>query len=155
MSETPVGDPNILAVRDAESPANSHHRKLEEEYRRFVRTRGVHHSEISIAKGSAEISVVLDEPFDLREPRCAIDLILHLLSSSARYACASYRSDLALYPVDILTRFIRSPEVNRLHASGLVLHQNQFTMIAQAEVIDGNGRLVANGSGSFETRDRA
>lgn len=155
MSETPVRDTNILASLDAESQANSYHMKLEEEYRRFVRMRGAHHAEIRIAKGIAEISVVLDEVSDLSEPGCAIDLVLHLLSSSARYACASYRTDLAHYPVDFFTRFIRSPEVNQLHASGLVLHQNQFTMVAQVEVIDGNGRLVANGSGSFETSDRA
>ena len=155
MSKTPVRDTSILGLLGAESQANSYHRKLEEEYRRSVRMRGAHHAEISIEKGGAEICVVLDELSDLSEPGFAIDLVLHLLSSSARYACASYRTDLAHYPVDFFTRFIRFPEVNQLHASGLVSHQNQFTMVAQVEVIDGDGRLVANGSGSFETRGRA
>lgn len=72
-----------------------------------------------------------------------------MLDDAATFAVSSIVKDFGIVTASFNIYFTRPVSEGTIHAFGRVVHESRRLFIAEAEVFDDNGRVLARGSGSF------
>ena len=125
-----------------------HFRKLERMYHgapinRYFEPR------IQIANGTAAIRMVVKPDFFHAAHAVHGSVYFKLLDDAAFFAVSSVVTDVFVLTASYNIYLTRPVREGILHASGRVVHRSRSLFLAESELLDGDQRQVARGSGSF------
>ena len=127
----------------------------EEHYRRLERMYGgapvnkYYTPAMRVGEGIAEVTISVRS--DLFHAAGAVHGVVYfkLLDDAAFFASNSLVEDVFVLTVSFNAYLIRPTSEGVMKATGRVVHHSRRLLIAEAEVVDSEGRLLARGSGSF------
>ena len=132
----------------AKSPGADHWRKLERMYdssplNAFIRPK------LTVGEGTAE--VVIPVRPDLFHAAGALhgSIYFKALDDSAFFAVNSLVEEVFVLTASFTVYLLRPVSEGELRARGRVVHRSSRLYLAESEVVDSAGRLVARGSGTF------
>jgi uncharacterized protein (TIGR00369 family) len=129
-------------------PDEAHFRKLERMYHGAPVNR-LYEPTIRIASGSAELDLPVKADFFHAAHALHGSVYFKALDDAAFFAVSSLVPDVFVLTASYNVYLTRPVTGGTLHASGRVVHQSRNLFLAEAELFDGEKRLVARGSGSF------
>jgi uncharacterized protein (TIGR00369 family) len=127
---------------------DTHYQKLMNMYRNAATNR-YYNPSIRIARGTADIEIPVREDFFHSAGSVHGSVYFKLLDDAAYFAASSVVSDAHLVTASFTIYFFRPVSEGVLKASGKIVHRSTRLIVASSEVFDDQGRLVAQGSGTF------
>lgn len=128
--------------------SEEHYRKLERMYlsapvNEFFRPT------IRVGDGYAEIAIQARKEFHHAAHAVHGVAYFKLLDDAAFFAANSLVKDVFVLTVSLNAYLTRPIVVGEMKATGRVVHHSKRLILAEAEIVDGEGKQLARGSGSF------
>jgi len=133
-------------------PAEEHYRKLEQMYL-HAPINQLFRPQIQISEGRAEVSLPLRSDFWHAAGAVHGAVYFKMLDDAAFFAANSLVTDVFVLTVSFNVYFTRPVSAGELRSRGWVTHQSRRLLLAEAELLDDQGRQVARGSGAFMRSD--
>jgi len=130
----------------------AHHRKLEHLYAVAPVTRW-YGASIRISDGEAEVRIPVRREFYHAADAVHGSVYFRALDDAAFFAANSRVTDVLVLTVSFTVHFTAPVAAGELRAKGRVVHEAGRLLVAESELRDDAGRLLAKGSGTF-TRSR-
>ena len=130
------------------APDSEHYRKLERMYLRAP-TNEHYAPTIRIDDGEAEVSIVVDRRFFHAAGAVHGSVYFKLMDDAAFFAVSSLVEDAFVLTVSFNVYLLRPVSDGTMTGLGRVVHRSRRLFVAEAEVLDSQGRVVSRGSGSF------
>jgi uncharacterized protein (TIGR00369 family) len=129
-------------------PHESHHRKLEQLYAAAPITRW-YGATIRILDGQAIVRIPIRAEFYHAAAAVHGSVYFRALDDAAFFAVNSRVEDVLVLTVSFTVHFTGPVREGELEAVGKVLHEAGRLFVAESELRDQQGRLLAKGSGTF------
>ena len=114
-----------------------------------VPVNGYFEPRIQVSDGRAEIAVTVRRDFYHAAGAVHGVVYFKLLDDAAFFAANSLVDDVFVLTSSLTSYLIRPVTEGEMKAAGRVVHQSGRLIIADAEVFDNEGRLLARGTGTF------
>lgn len=137
-----------------ESSADEHYAKLRRMYLSAEANR-LDAPEMRITRGSCEVSMAIQSAHFHSAGTVHGSVFFRLLDDSAYFAAASLERSCFLVTTQFSVNFVRPANREYLRATGTVLYRTPRITVAESKVFDYKNRLVATGSGSFISSQKA
>ena len=125
-----------------------HYRKLERMYG-GAPVNGYYRPVMHVAHGTAEVTIPVRRDFHHAAGAVHGVVYFKLLDDAAFFAANSLVEDVFVLTVSLTSYLTRPIVEGEMKAFGRVVHQSGRLIIADAEVLDGEGRQLARGTGTF------
>lgn len=125
-----------------------HHRRLERMYRGAPVNRW-YDPEIRIGDGAAEIRIRVREEFTHPVGGVHGSVYFKALDDAAYFAVSSRVEETFILTASFTVHFLAPVSSGEIRAEGRILHRAGRSFLAEAELRDGDGRLVGHGVGTF------
>src|SRR5262245_28064507 len=125
-----------------------HYRKLERLYAAAPVTRW-YGATIAIADGQAEVRLATRPEFYHSAHAVHGSVYFRMLDDAAFFAVNSRVRDVFVLTVSFTVHLTRPVTDGELHSIGRLRHEGGRLFLAEADLLDGSGRLLGNGSGVF------
>lgn len=125
-----------------------HFRKLERMYHGAPINR-LYEPTIRIASGVAELEMPVKPELFHAAHALHGSVYFKALDDAAFFAVSSLVTDVFVLTASYNIYLTRPVSKGVLHASGRVVHRSRSLFLAEAELVDGDKRVVGRGSGSF------
>ena len=102
-----------------------------------------------IEEGTAEVVIPVRDDFFHAAHAVHGVVYFKLLDDAAFFAANSLVPDVFVLTVSLTSYLTRPVTTGEMRATGRVVHQSRRLLIADAEVVDGEGRQLARGTGTF------
>jgi len=133
----------------AAKPARTeHYRKLEQMYL-AAPINAFYSPEIWVSHGEAEVTIAVRPEFFHAADAVHGSVYFKLMDDAAFFAVNSLIEDYFALTASFTTYLLRPVTEGTMKATGRVVYSGARTYIAEAVVVDGDGREVARGSGNF------
>jgi uncharacterized protein (TIGR00369 family) len=99
--------------------------------------------------GTAEVSIAVRRDFYHAAHAVHGVVYFKLLDDAAFFAANSLVEDVFVLTVSLNSQLLRPVTEGDMKATGRVVHQSKSLIIADAEVLDADGRQLARGTGTF------
>lgn len=126
-----------------------HLRKLERMYRDAPCNRAYAPLFMELGAGMAQVAFTVKEDFLHAAGGVHGSVIFKLLDDAAFFAVNSLITDVLALTADFHAHFLRPVTGGTLAGSGRVVQKGKTLLVAESSVVDGKGREVARGSGTF------
>jgi uncharacterized protein (TIGR00369 family) len=130
----------------------NHHRKLEHLYAAAPITRW-YGASISISDGEASVSISVRPEFFHAANAVHGSVYFRALDDAAFFAANSRVTDVLVLTVSFNLYFTAPVREGEINALGRLVHESGRLLVAESELRDHAGKLLAKGSGTF-TRSR-
>ena len=130
----------------------AHHRALESLYHGAPVTRWMGFR-IEIGDGTATVRVETRPEFHHAAGAVHGSVLFRTLDDAAFFAASSVVPGVFVLTVSFDVHFLRPVVAGELVAQGRVLHRSRRRVLAEAEVRDHRGKVVARGTGAFMPSD--
>lgn len=104
---------------------------------------------IRVGEGTAEVSVEVRTELFHAANAVHGSVYFKLLDDSAFFAANSLQEDVFVLTVSFNVYLTRPVSSGRMTARGRVVHRSARLVLAESEVVDGDGNVVGRGSGAF------
>lgn len=125
-----------------------HHRRLERMYLAAPVSQE-HAPEIEVDRGRARVVLPVQERFFHAAGALHGSVVFKALDDAAFFAANSLVEDVFVLTVSFEMHLLRPISQGHLTGTARVVHDGQEVLVAEAEAVDDQGRLVARGTGSF------
>ena len=125
-----------------------HYRKLERMYLKAP-TNEYFRPEIRIADGEAEVTLEVRPDFLHTAKGLHGAIYFKMMDDSSFFAVNSLVEDVFVLTVSYNVHLLRPVSEGTIRGRGTVVHQSKRLFVAESEVLDGNGAVIARGSGTF------
>jgi uncharacterized protein (TIGR00369 family) len=125
-----------------------HYRKLEQLYAAAPVTRW-YGSAVHISDGAADVRIGIRSDFHHAASAVHGSVYFRALDDAAFFAASSKVADVLMLTVSFTVHFIAPVREGELRALGRVVHAGGRLIMAEAELRDDGGRLLATGMGTF------
>ena len=125
-----------------------HYRKLERMYA-SAPTNKYHGPTMRVSEGRAELTIPVRRDFFHAAGAAHGYLYFKALDDAAFFAVNSLLDDVFALTVSFNLYLTRPISEGEMRATGRVVHRSRRLFIAEAEVVDSDGREIARGSGTF------
>jgi uncharacterized protein (TIGR00369 family) len=125
-----------------------HYRKLERMYA-SAPTNKYHGPTMRVSEGRAEVTIPVRRDFFHAAGAAHGYLYFKALDDAAFFAVNSPLDDVFALTVSFNLYLTRPISEGEMRAAGRVVHRSRRLFIAEAEVVDSDGREIARGSGTF------
>ena len=132
----------------AEATQAEHYRKLEHMYLKAP-INAFYSPQISISHGEAEITIPVKADFFHAADAVHGSVYFKLLDDAAFFAVNSLIEDYFALTATFTTYLLRPISEGTMKATGKVAYAGARSFIAEAVVVDGEGKEIARGSGNF------
>jgi len=105
--------------------------------------------EIKISHGKAEITMIVRDDFFHAAHGVHGAVYFKALDDAAYFAASSLVFDVFILTVSYTTYFTRQISQGVMHSIGEVVHNSRRIMIAESQLLDSKGHVLARGSGTF------
>ncbi|HEX2451713.1 MAG TPA: PaaI family thioesterase [Gemmatimonadales bacterium] len=141
---------SALANRSAagDHPSGDHFRKLERAYASAPVTQWFGTS-IQVGDGTAEVTLTVRPEFYHAAHAVHGSVYFRLLDDAAFFAANSLVTDVLVLTVSYTVYFVRPVASGAIRALGRTVHQAGRLMLAESQLLDADGRLLGQGSGTF------
>lgn len=129
-------------------PDDEHFRKLERMYHGAPINR-FYEPTMHVASGIAELRIPVKPDFFHAAHAIHGSVYFKALDDAAFFAVSSLVAEVFVLTASFNIYLTRPVTEGMLHAAGRVVHRSRNLFLAEAELFDGEKRLVARGSGSF------
>jgi uncharacterized protein (TIGR00369 family) len=129
-------------------PTDEHHRKLERMYLRAP-VNDHYKPTIHIRDGEAEIVIPVRPEFFHAAHAVHGSVYFKAMDDAAFFAANSVVEDVFVLTASFTVYLLRPVTSGELRATGRLVHASRRLYVAEAEVVDADGRKVASGSGTF------
>ncbi|MBX3056219.1 MAG: PaaI family thioesterase [Anaerolineae bacterium] len=106
-------------------------------------------TQIDISEGRAEIVLPIRSDYLHGGGVVHGSVYFKLLDDAGTFAVSSLVKDFAILTASFNIYFTRPVAAGEIRAVGRVVHESRRLFIAEAEAVDGDGRVLARGSGSY------
>lgn len=137
-----------VTVTASTAVAEQHYRKLEKMYL-AAPINAYYRPKISISRGVAEIVMPMDPKFFHAAGAVHGSVYFKALDDAAFFAVNSLVEDTFALTLTYNVYLLRPISHGSMRAVGRVVHAGARTFIAEAEVFDSQGQVIARGSGTF------
>lgn len=127
---------------------DEHYRRLERMYLAAPVNR-IYRPTIKIGPGVAEVKTLIQPDFFHAADAVHGAVLFKLLDDAAYFAANSLIEDVLVLTVSFNLYFLRPVSSGELSSHGEAIFQSKRYLIAKSEVRDIEGRIIAQGSGSF------
>lgn len=134
---------------NADRNLEDHYRKLERMYLAAPITVWYGGIGLTISDGAAELTMAVREEFFHAAGAVHGSVYFRALDDAAFFAAASRSTDTFVLTVSFHLHLTRPVTRGTLLARGRVAHESGRLLVAESELVDGEGRLLAKGSGTF------
>ena len=143
------GDKKALDMAEPEDQHQlGHRRKLERMYL-SAPTNAYYAPRIEIGDGEAEVTIEVRPEFFHAAGAVHGSVYFKLLDDAAFFAVSSIVEDSFVLTASFNVYLLRPVSEGTMTGRGRVVHRSRRLYVAEAEVLDGDGRVVGRGSGSF------
>ncbi|OGV67569.1 MAG: hypothetical protein A3K19_13485 [Lentisphaerae bacterium RIFOXYB12_FULL_65_16] len=104
---------------------------------------------MKVGDGTAEVVVQVRPEFHHCARAVHGAVYFKALDDAAYFAASSAIEDMLLVTVSFTVYFTRPVSQGEMKARGRLVHQSRRLLVAEAELLDSAGRIVARGSGTF------
>ncbi len=125
-----------------------HFRKLERLYL-AAPTNRYYKPRIRIEEGRAEIEITVDPRFFHAADAVHGSVYFKALDDAAFFAVNSVVEDVFVLTASFNLYLVRPVSRGEMKATGRLVHQTKRSFLAEAELVDSHGQLLARGSGTF------
>ena len=125
-----------------------HFRKLERLYHGAPINR-FYHPTLTVSEGTAELLIPVRPEFFHAAHAVHGSIYFKALDDAAFFAVNSLVADVFVLTASFNLYLTRPVTEGTLRAVGRVVHRSRNVFLAEAELVDGEGRAVGRGSGSF------
>lgn len=125
-----------------------HYRKLE----RMYAAAPIHQlipSQLEVGKGRAEVTIPVSSEYHHAAGAVHGSLYFKALDDAAFFAANSIIEDVFVLTVSFNVQLLRPVEQGEMKASGRLILPARRLLLAEADLTDQKGRIVARGSGTF------
>jgi uncharacterized protein (TIGR00369 family) len=129
-------------------PADEHFRKLERMYA-AAPVNAYFRPELKISEGKAELTIPVRPEFFHSADAVHGAIYFKAMDDAAFFAVNSLVTDVFVLTVTYNVYLTRPVTAGTLHAVGRVVHKSRQLFIADAELLNGDGKQVGRGTGSF------
>jgi uncharacterized protein (TIGR00369 family) len=129
-------------------PNEEHFRRLERLYL-SAPTNEYYRPEIRIGEGRAEVAVRVRPEFFHAADAVHGSVYFKLLDDAAYFAVNSLVDDVLVLTAQFNLYLVRPVTAGEMRATGRVVHASRRLFVAESELVDGRGKPVARGSGTF------
>ncbi|MGD9900481.1 MAG: PaaI family thioesterase [Calditrichaceae bacterium] len=126
----------------------SHYRKLEKMYA-SAPINNIYHPEMMVGKGKSEITITICPEFFHAAHAVHGSVYFKMLDDAAFFAVNSLVQDVFVLTVSFNIYLIRPVTEGKLISRGRVVNESKRLYIAESELFDSNGKIIARGSGTF------
>ena len=133
-------------------PGDEHFRKLERLYGAAA-CNEYYRPTIRVGEGTAEVSVAVRPEFFHAADAVHGSVYFKLLDDAAYFAVNSLVDDVLVLTAQFNLYLLRPVTEGELRATGRVVSASRRLFVAESELVDGRGRAVARGSGTFMRSD--
>jgi uncharacterized protein (TIGR00369 family) len=130
------------------NPNEEHYRKLERMYHSAPINR-FFDPVMRVSEGHAEVTVPMKPDFFHAAHAVHGSVYFKALDDAAFFAANSLVSDVFVLTVTFNVYLTRPISDGEMRASGRVVHKSRNLFVADAELLNSDGRQIARGSGSF------
>jgi uncharacterized protein (TIGR00369 family) len=130
------------------NPNDEHYRKLERMYHSAPISR-FFEPVMRVSEGCAEVAVPMKPDFFHAAHAVHGSVYFKALDDAAFFAANSLVSDVFVLTVTFNIYLTRPISDGEMRASGRVVHKSRNLFVADAELLNSDGRQIARGSGSF------
>jgi uncharacterized protein (TIGR00369 family) len=130
------------------TPDAEHFRKLERAYL-AAPTNRYYRPSIRIGAGTAEIEIAVRDELYHAADAVHGSVYFKALDDAAFFAVNSVVEDVFVLTASFHIDLLRPVSAGRMRASGRLVHRSRRRFIAEAEMTDSKGRLLARGQGTF------
>ncbi|MEM7182948.1 MAG: PaaI family thioesterase [Spirochaetota bacterium] len=127
----------------------NHYRKLENMYHKNAPINKYFKPQLTISKGYAELLIPVREDFFHAGGSLHGSVYFKAADDAAYFAAQSFVQDYFIFTTNFTINIIRPVTSGVLKAIGTILQRGRNLMIAEAELFNDAGKLVAKGSGNF------
>lgn len=127
---------------------NEHYRKLERMYRRAP-VNEFFRPELSVSEGRAEVKIAVRREFFHAASAVHGAVYFKAMDDAAFFAANSLLADFFVLTVSFNLYLVRPISEGEMKATARAVHRSRRLLLAEAELVDGQGRQIARGSGSF------
>ncbi len=128
--------------------STEHLRRLERLYREAPTNR-YYEPRIELAEGRAEVDLEIKQDFLHAAGAVHGSVYFKLLDDAAFFAANSVVEDVFVLTASFNLYFLRPVSAGRLRATGRLVNASRRVLVAESELSDEAGRLLARGSGTF------
>lgn len=125
-----------------------HYRRLESMYQ-HAPINDYYQPTMTIEEGKATISIELDAKMHHAAGGVHGSVYFKVLDDSAFFAASSLVEDVFVLTTSFTTYLVRPVAEGTMIATGTVVNASRNLIVAEAEVVDQNGKLLGRGSGTF------
>lgn len=136
------------ATRGKPVPNEEHYRKLERMYA-TAPVNEYYGPTMRVSEGRAEVIIQVRRDFFHAGHAVHGAAYFKLLDDAAFFAANSLVEDVFVLTVSLNAYLIRPITEGEMKATGRVVHRSRRIIIAEAEVVDSEGREIARGSATF------
>lgn len=145
---TPPGDPAPARSPGQSLPDAEHHRRLERLYASAPITQWFG-TRLEVGDGEAEVRLAARPEFLHAAHAVHGSIYFRMLDDAAFFAANSRVREVFVLTVSFTLQFARPVAAGELRARGRVRHAGGRLTLADSELFDAEGRLLAHGSGVF------
>jgi uncharacterized protein (TIGR00369 family) len=127
----------------------AHHRKLERMYHNNDRTNAYYRPTLVVADGAATLTMQVREEMLHAARAVHGSIYFKALDDAAWFAVASRIEDVFVLTASFNIHLVRPVSEGTMRATGRLVHGSGRLHLAESELFDDEGRLLARGSGSF------
>jgi uncharacterized protein (TIGR00369 family) len=132
-----------------------HYRKLERMYLAAPITRWYGGIAVAISDGAAEVTIAVRPELFHAAGAVHGSVYFRALDDAAFFAANSRVEGVLVLTVSFNLHLTRPVSSGTLHSKGRVVHESGRLLVAEAELFDDDGRLLAKGSGTFSRSNLA
>lgn len=129
-------------------PSEEHYRKLERMYA-LAPTNEYYKPTLRIEEGRAEITIPVQEKFFHAAGAVHGSVYCKAIDDAAFFAANSMVDDVFVLTVSLNIYLTRSVSAGEMVATGRLVHGSRRLFIAEATLVDSQGREIGRGSGTF------
>jgi uncharacterized protein (TIGR00369 family) len=129
-------------------PTDEHHRKLERMYLRAP-VNEYYKPTIRIRDGEADIVIPVRPEFFHAAHAVHGSVYFKAMDDAAFFAANSLVEDVFVLTASFTVYLLRPISSGTMRATGRVMHASRRLFVAEAELVDDDGRKIAAGSGTF------
>jgi uncharacterized protein (TIGR00369 family) len=131
------------------APDDAHFRRLERMYAQAP-INAFYAPVLHVAAGTATLDIAVKPGFFHAAGAIHGSVYFKALDDAAFFAANSLVEDAFVLTVTFTVQLLRPMSSGTRHATGTVVHQSRSLLVADAVVLDDEGRQVARGSGTFQ-----
>jgi len=128
--------------------ADEHHRKLERMYH-AAPVNVFYRPVLEVHEGEAKIRMTVRPEWFHAAGAVHGSVYFKALDDAAFFAVNLLVTDVFVLTASFTTYLLRPVTAGELHATGRIVHASRRLFVAESELVDGDGRRIAKGSGTF------